>query len=372
MISLHPLFSDGAVVQQKAYIPIFGKTSGNAKVKAELAGVESCTKSTSDGKFILRLPPVTAGGPYTLNVTNLATGEKITVKDILAGEVWVASGQSNMAYLLGKDGKDNPEQLETRYIQAKEYCDTVKNPSRIRFTVVPKRVTGLEEEMVPGKWLYMNRENAPEASAVAAWFAKYVQEKTDLPIGLIISAYGGTFIESWTSRSGLLSNPETADLVNFRDQLLCDPEVWERKFESPGLDESFKDPGNRGMEWGWEKPDFNDSSWAGMKIPGSWLKQKISGNGALWVSARTLNRLCMDFFNGPPVKAFQHFRAQQIQQYMLEHPREGIKATADRFHFSSTFTFSRFFSQHFGYPPSRIISNKNFQKTHSSDSGKTK
>ena len=92
----------------------------------------------------------------------------------------------------------------------------------------------------------------------------------------------------------------------------------------------------------------------------------------LGVSARTLNRLCMDFFNGPPVKAFQHFRAQQIQQYMLEHPREGIKATADRFHFSSTFTFSRFFSQHFGYPPSRIISNKNFQKTHSSDSGKTK
>lgn len=283
MISLHPLFSDGAVVQQKAYIPVFGKTSGNAKVKAELAGVESCTKSTSDGKFILRLPPVTAGGPYTLNVTNLATGEKITVKDILAGEVWVASGQSNMAYLLGKAGKDNPEQLETRYIQAKEYCDTVKNPSRIRFTVVPKCVTGLEEEMVPGKWLYMNRENAPEASAVAAWFAKFVQEKTDLPIGLIISAYGGTFIESWTSRSGLLSNPATADLVNFRDQLLCDPEVWERKFESPDLDESFKDPGNRGMEWGWEKPDFNDSSWAGMKIPGSWLKQKISGNGALWV-----------------------------------------------------------------------------------------
>ena len=92
----------------------------------------------------------------------------------------------------------------------------------------------------------------------------------------------------------------------------------------------------------------------------------------LGISARTLNRLCMDFFNGPPVKAFQHFRAQQIQQYMLEHPRVGIKATAELFHFSSTFTFSRFFSQHFGYPPSRIISNKNFQKTHSSDSGKTK
>ena len=283
MISLHPLFSDGAVFQQKVYIPVWGRTEGNSKIKAEFSGVESCTKSTAEGKFILRLPPVTAGGPYTLRVTNLTTGEKITVKDILAGEVWVASGQSNMAYLLGNDGADNPGQLETRHIQSKEYCDTVKNPSRIRFTVVPKIATGLVEECVPGKWRYMNKENAPEASAVAAWFGKYVQEKNEVPIGLIISAYGGTSIESWTSRSGLLSNPDTADLVNFRDQLLCDAEVWDRKLESPEMDESAKDPGNRGVEWGWADPDFDDSGWAEMKIPGSWLKQKISGNGAVWV-----------------------------------------------------------------------------------------
>ena len=283
MISLHPLFSDGAVFQQKKFIPVWGRTSEDCKVKAEFAGAESFTKADETGRFILRLPPVDAGGPYELKVTNLTTGEQVAVKDILVGEVWVASGQSNMAYLLGNAGTDDPEHLETRHIQSKEFCDTIKDPSRVRFTVVPKCATGLEEEKVPGKWRYMNRENAPEASAVAAWFAKFVQEKTDFSIGLIISAYGGTSIESWTSRSGLLSNPETADLVNFRDQLLCDPEVWDRKLESPEMDESAKDPGNRGVEWGWADPDFDDSNWAEMNIPGSWMKQKISGNGAIWV-----------------------------------------------------------------------------------------
>ena len=82
----------------------------------------------------------------------------------------------------------------------------------------------------------------------------------------------------------------------------------------------------------------------------------------LGVSARTLNRICMDFFNGSPVKSFQHFRCLQIRQYMLENPRVGIKATAERFHFSSTFTFSRYFRRYFGYPPSQIISNKKYQK----------
>ena len=285
MILLHSLFCDGAVFQQNIPIPVWGTATAGVRLKAEFAGVESYTKSTSTGKFMFRLPPVPAGGPYILKVSDPATGENVVVNDILVGEVWVASGQSNMAYKLGNPPAENetPEQSCTRSIQAKEYCNTIKDPSQIRFFIVPQIATGLEEENCSGAWRYMNQENAPESSAVAAWFSRYVQEKTGTPVGLIVSAYGGTFIESWTSRSGLLSNPETASRVYAMDQLFSEAEPWERKMEAPELDESSCDPGNRGIEWGWAEPDFDDSVWAEMTIPGSWLKQKISGNGAVWV-----------------------------------------------------------------------------------------
>ncbi len=281
MLTLNPIFQNGAVFQQNITIPVWGKASPGAILKAEFAGVESSTKALPSGNFTLRLPPVKAGGPYTLKITDISSGENAVADDILVGEVWVASGQSNMAYQLGPAAK-NEDNVNMRSMQAKEYCDTVKDPSKIRFIVVPKNASGLEEDSFSGEWKYMTAENAPEASAVAAWFAKFVADQTDIPVGLIVSSWGGTYAEAWTSRSGLLSNPETESLVYKTDLIFHDTEVWKREFSAPPVKESSKDPGNRGVEWGWAKQDFDDSSWNEMQIPGSWIKQKISGNGAIW------------------------------------------------------------------------------------------
>ena len=290
MITLNPLFRDGAVFQQKKPIPVWGRAIAGNRLKAEFAGVEANTKAAAGGKFMLRLPSVDAGGPFELKITDLDSGETVLIKDILVGEVWLASGQSNMEYTLGSDWVPAIDETlhvseSVNRIQEKEYCDTIPDPSKLRFITLDKRATGLEEETFIGEWKYMNSENAPLASAVAAWFARFIQEKINVPVGLVISAWGGTIAEAWTSRAGLLSNPETAPMVSDADKIFNEEECWNRlgnlAVQIPA--EKCLDPGNEGFGKGWAEPDFDDSEWKTMRIPGSWIVQKISGNGALWV-----------------------------------------------------------------------------------------
>ena len=93
---LASLFQDGAILQRDMDIPVWGKTQANTFIQAELDGKISRTRSSADGSFILYFPAREAGGPYTLTVSAPECGKSVTVKDILIGEVWVASGQSNM------------------------------------------------------------------------------------------------------------------------------------------------------------------------------------------------------------------------------------------------------------------------------------
>ena len=290
MITLNPLFRDGAVLQQNMPVPIWGRAKENSRLKAEIAGKQAFTKATANGIFMFRLPPLIAGGPFVLEITDLDSGECISVNDILVGEVWLAAGQSNMEYALGSDWVQSKSEKDhspecTNRLQEREYCNTIQDPSKIRFITVGKNASGLEEETFDGEWEYMSCENAPSASAVAAWFARFVRKKINVPIGLIISTWGGTVAEAWTSRAGLLANPETAALVYESDEILRDENCWNRLVnigvELPEI--PCADPGNKGFSDGWADSDYNDSDWLEMDVPGSWIAQKISGNGALWV-----------------------------------------------------------------------------------------
>lgn len=286
MITLNSLFCDGAVFQQKKTIPVWGKGTPGKRMKAEFAGAEAYTKVSAAGDFMFRFPPMEAGGPFSLKITDLESGETVEVHDILVGEVWLASGQSNMEYQLGRnyDAADpNQEGPLLCEIQLKEYCETIPTPEKLRFFTVGKVASGLDETSLTGTWKYMTPENAPGASAVAAWFARFMQEKIDVPFGLIIAPWGGTIAEAWTSRAGLLSNPDTAHSVYATDEIYNDPEVWMRQANGPTpIAEEYVDPGNKGFEQGFADPELDDSDWIEMKVPGSWIAQKISGNGALW------------------------------------------------------------------------------------------
>ena len=99
-MKLNALFSDGAVFQRRGLIPVFGKTDPESIVEVTFNGRNFFGMAGSDGSFLLRMPPMEAGGPFTLQVRNTRTGDSAEVKDILIGEVWLASGQSNMEFPL--------------------------------------------------------------------------------------------------------------------------------------------------------------------------------------------------------------------------------------------------------------------------------
>ena len=287
MLNLNNLFQDGAIFQCRKAIPVWGRADANEKISVEFAGQTVYTRSNSKGAFKVRLNAVEPGGPYVLKVTLCPSGESVICNDILVGEVWLASGQSNMEYLIGADSAThnctNPKGLNRA--QEKEFKESIKNPEKLRFIVVEKNASAVEEEDFIGKWQYMTAENAPFCSAVAAWFGKYIQEKIDVPVGLIVSAWGGTIAEAWTSRSGLLNNPETAHLINQLDRINSEDDLWDSTLVNNlnnTIPAAYIDSGNEGVKWGWAENNFDDSSWVNMQVPGSWIQQKISGNGAIW------------------------------------------------------------------------------------------
>ena len=283
MIKLASLFQDGAVLQRDMDIPVWGRAAAGTVVEATLDDKKAVCCSSGEGDFILYLPPHEAGGPFELTVS--AAGESVTVKDILVGEVWLASGQSNMEYALASDWRNTvePEEKVLGREQEKQFNEMVMDPERFRFFTVEKCDSGAKENFCTGKWQTMTPDNSGSASAVAAWFGLGLQYQLDVPVGLIISAWGGTIAEAWMSEEALNSTVETrefaAKLRRFcsdvdKETLENDPNVF-------GADVS-PDDGNKGVGLGYAEIDFDDSSWHEMHISGSWIKQHIAGNGAVW------------------------------------------------------------------------------------------
>ncbi len=283
MMKLGTLFSDGAVLQRNIRIPVWGTTQADSLVAAELNGKTSFTRSSREGAFLLRLPAMEAGGPYVLTVTNRTTGESVTLQDILIGEVWVASGQSNMEHRLGQDlaanvnKEDRPMLLHNR--QKTEFCETLKNPEMLRAIEIPKQATGVRQASFDAKWNKLDSEHAGDYSAAGVWFIRYIQEKLNVPVGLISSSWGGSCVETWISRTGLLNNPDTAAFAEMVDHTYSLERTWtDRTY----VDFPESDSGNKGFEKGFASPDFDDSAWKPLTIPGSWIQQKISGHGSIW------------------------------------------------------------------------------------------
>lgn len=208
-MKLSSLFSDGAVLQQKQPIRVWGETRPRVMVLAEIAGKTAYARSSGSGDFLLHLPPLGAGGPFDLTIyVPEQPKETVVVHDVLIGEVWLCSGQSNMQYCLGSDWATEPPPAGMEAVsrqQEREYLETICPAPEIRFITVPREANGCREKYFTGSWRPMTRENAPEASAAAAWFGGKLREKLQVPVGLICCAWGGSPIEAWTSPAALRS-----------------------------------------------------------------------------------------------------------------------------------------------------------------------
>ena len=198
------LFSDHMVLQRGMQISIWGKATPNDKITVKLSPEQSAQatgkqievqcKASEDGRWKATLPPMDAGGPYELIIT-AGDNSKLTFHDVVIGDVWVCSGQSNMEWSVA--GSANAEQ---------EIANA--NYPLIRLFMVKKVVSDTPVEDPQSKWMVCSPETVRNFSAVGYFFARELHNHLKVPIGMIQAAWGGTPAESWVSYQALESDPE--------------------------------------------------------------------------------------------------------------------------------------------------------------------
>ncbi|UMQ42313.1 sialate O-acetylesterase [Chryseobacterium sp. Y16C] len=265
-IKLPALVSDGMVLQRNQKLNIWGKADANEKVEVKFLNKSYKTTADQNGNWKIILPEQKAGGPYTMTIN------EITLKDILIGEVWLASGQSNM-------------ELPMRRLTPL-YSNEIKsaNNQNIRFFTVPQKYNfkSPQTELDGGKWEATNPQTILNFSGVAYFFAKDLSEKNKVPVGIIHASLGGSPIQAWMDENSLKKYPEYLDEAKKwqNDDLIKSTESSEQALSKAWYAEL--DQSDLGLNQHWENFDLNDSDWKTMKIPGSWEDKEGSFEGSVW------------------------------------------------------------------------------------------
>lgn len=198
-IRLPHIIGDNMVVQRDKPIRIWGWAEPTSQIIVELAGQKNVGIPADDGSWLVQFEPLAAGGPHTMTIRELE-GESlheldvVTVDDILVGEVWLCSGQSNMEWPL------------SNVVNASDEIAAADHP-QLRLFHVGRVISGRLAEDVRGEWRACTPQSVPRFSGVAYFFGRSLHEELDVPIGLIASAWGGTRIEPWTSPAGFNAVP---------------------------------------------------------------------------------------------------------------------------------------------------------------------
>jgi sialate O-acetylesterase len=275
-VRLPALVSEGMVLQRDSRINIWGWASPGEKVCIKFNHNTWSTVTDSKGNWIIALPPMKAGGPFIMEVK----GENsITVENIMIGDVWFCSGQSNMVLPM--------ERVKERY------PDEIKNANypEIRNFFIPTAsdVTKVHDDLPPGKWISASPENVLGFGAVTYFFAKSICEEYKIPIGIINASVGGTPIEAWISEEGLKEIPQYAGRVErFRDTAFMNPIIraaTRRRIEAgqnPPMAQKIVDKGLSGPI-PWYDITYLPERWHKFWLPGYWDDQGVKGlNGVVW------------------------------------------------------------------------------------------
>jgi hypothetical protein len=206
-VRLPSLFSDHMVLQREAKVPVWGWADPGEEVTVRIAGQQQTTKADGDGKWTTTLEKLTATGPQTMTVKG---NNEITIRDVLIGEVWLASGQSNMAMKVR--GANN----------ATDEIANAKFPE-IRIFNVERKTAETPQAECGGSWQVCSPETVASFSATAYFFGSDLHQTLKVPVGLIDASWGGTPIESWTSLAAQQSLPELAPII----------ESWRKRAAKP-------------------------------------------------------------------------------------------------------------------------------------------
>jgi sialate O-acetylesterase len=265
-ITLPRLIRDSMVVQRDTKLKIWGWASGGEEVKIKFNGKNAKVKTGRDGKWVASLPPMKAGGPYTMEISGK---NKITLKDILIGDVWVCTGQSNMVH-----------QMRLHSVLYADEVATANNP-QIRHFWVPNiaNMQGPQANLPDGYWKSANPTDIGDFSAVAYFFAKKLYEKYGVPIGLINSSWGGIPIEAMMSEEAFKEFPNILNTVK-RNQ---DTAYINSLSRRGGGGNRPQQPEDKGITQSWFSTSYIPKGWRTINIPGYWEDQGIKDlDGVVW------------------------------------------------------------------------------------------
>ena len=271
-ITLPKIFGDNMVLQRNKPISIWGFASAGEKVIVQFNGQTKSTKADKAGKWQVMLSPEKEGGPFQLSVKGK---NQLTIQNILVGEVWICSGQSNMEMPIEGWGKINNYQQEI----------ASANYSQIRHFKIPNTVsTTLKDDITGGDWKVCSTSTAGDFSATAYFFARELYNQLKVPIGLINTSWGGTMSEAWTSKKAFEQSPELKYIADAMQNNDIDKKLKERaeiSFKNIiKLQGSFE---NNTNTTDWKNSNFDDSKWPTMKLPGLWESQGLPDlDGTVW------------------------------------------------------------------------------------------
>ncbi|MES2776859.1 MAG: sialate O-acetylesterase [Bacteroidota bacterium] len=269
-VRLPQIVRDSMILQRDAMVNIWGWSSVNEKVQVLFNGKSYKTKGDASGKWLVKLPATRAGGPYTIDIT---ASNKISIKEVLFGDIWFCSGQSNMVHQLNiHDITYAKDIAEANYPMIRQFwIPTLTN------------LQGPQTNLPAGYWNAAVGENVRPFSAVAYFFAKKIYERYKVPVGIINASVGGTPIEAWTSEEGfkdfpmLIATIEKNKDTSYLNSLNRRPPSLNTNRAEPPVDAGM----NGAVKW--FDAAYIPKGWHNINIPGYWEDQGVKDlNGIVW------------------------------------------------------------------------------------------
>ncbi|QYY34388.1 sialate O-acetylesterase [Ruficoccus sp. ZRK36] len=271
-VNLPAIISDHMVLRKAADTPVWGTAAPDETVKVTLADATATATADADGNWQVELDlSDSAPGPFEMSVTGK---NQLVVHDVLVGEVWVASGQSNMGFLLERERSSAEEIPQSNY------------PMIRQFQVAPYVSIPEPREECEGKWVVCSPETAGRFTAVGYFFAKSLVQELDVPVGLLFNAWGGTPVEAWMSQDAIAQN---ADLKARGDKAIKDQ--IEYKPRKKAYDKAFaqwlKDTGRedhfpKDVE-AYAGMDVDTTDWQRIDMPSTIFGGDLPEDGVVWL-----------------------------------------------------------------------------------------
>lgn len=339
-LRLPAIFADHMILQREQPVPVWGWAEAGAEITVQFAGQTKVAIAEESGKWMVMLDKLPASRePRTITIASAADGTKRTIHDVLVGEVWLCSGQSNMEMPVGfvpwSGGVLN-------------YEEEIRNSANplIRQYLVDKKFT-VDQQLGAGIWSIAAPDTTGSFSAAAYFFAREIQQRLNVPVAVVNASVGATPIEAWISREALLADPEIADIAakqaddlklgepRRRAQYLADHAAWREQY-------GRTDPGPSVESHPQASVSMDTSDWKTVTLPGScaavgarhggvvWLRRDIElpacNLDELWITLPRSSDVFTAFLNGVKVHTVSVESGYGRPLHAIRSPKKLLKA----------------------------------------------